>query len=183
MVLEANGEEVLRERVANEAAALEALVDRVVELAGGPGRALWVIEADGGDGVVLIGELLARDELVAALTPTEVAVRRKGRRQVQADAEVGEQGMPDPAAAAVPRAVCRLGEERPIEQFAGPELPAWILELPLDPVADQRRRLRPDARIRAPAPAPPVTRPRHARSRRRRRRAAAWSDEPSGRSR
>lgn len=82
VVLGAGGEEVLRERVANEAAAIEALVDRVVELAGGPGQALWVIEADGGDGVVLIGELLARDELVAALTPTEVAVRRKGRRQV-----------------------------------------------------------------------------------------------------
>ncbi len=75
-------EEAVRERVANEAAPIEALVDRVVELAGGPGLALWVIEADGGDGAVLIGELLARDELVATLTPTEVAVRRKGRRQV-----------------------------------------------------------------------------------------------------
>lgn len=82
VVLGPDGAAVLRERVANEAAAIEALVDRVVELADGPGRALWVIEADGGDGVVLIGELLARDELVAALTPTEVAMRRKGRRQV-----------------------------------------------------------------------------------------------------
>lgn len=82
VVLGSDGEEVVRERVANEAAAIEALVDRVVKLAGGAGRALWVIEADGGDGAVLIGELLGRDELVAALTPTEVAVRRKGRRQV-----------------------------------------------------------------------------------------------------
>jgi hypothetical protein len=81
IVLGPDGEEALRERVANEAAAIEALVDRVVELAG-PGRARWVIEADGCDGVVLIGELLAREELVAALTPTEVAMRRKGRRQV-----------------------------------------------------------------------------------------------------
>src|SRR3989304_496688 len=79
VVLGADGEEVLRERVANEAAAIEVLVDRVVKLAGGAGRALWVIEADGGDGAVLIGELLGRDELVAALTPTEVAVRREGR--------------------------------------------------------------------------------------------------------
>jgi transposase len=74
--------EVVRERVDNDAAAIDELVTRVVGLAGGPGRALWVIEADGGDGAVLIGELLGRDELVAALTPTEVAVRRKGRRQV-----------------------------------------------------------------------------------------------------
>ena len=61
-------------------------------MAGGAGQALWVIEADGGDGAVLIGELLARGELVATLTPTEVAVRRKGRRQVHKsdliDAEV-----------------------------------------------------------------------------------------------
>lgn len=82
VVLGPDGEEALRERVANEATAIETLVDRVAELAGGPGKALWVIEADGGDGVVLIGELLARDELVATLTPTEVAMRRKGRRQV-----------------------------------------------------------------------------------------------------
>jgi len=82
VVLGPDGEEALRERVANEATAIEPLVDRVAELAGGPGKALWVIEADGGDGVVLIGELLARDELVATLTPTEVAMRRKGRRQV-----------------------------------------------------------------------------------------------------
>ena len=51
-----------------------------------------MIEADGGDGAVLIGELLARGELVATLTPTEVAVRRKGRRQAHKsdliDAEV-----------------------------------------------------------------------------------------------
>lgn len=56
------------------------------------GQALWVIEADGGDGAVLIGELLARGELVATLTPTEVVVRRKGRRQADKsdliDAEV-----------------------------------------------------------------------------------------------
>jgi hypothetical protein len=65
VVLRSDGEEALRELVANEAAAIEALVDRVVELAGGLGRALWVIEADGRDGAVLIGELLARDELVA----------------------------------------------------------------------------------------------------------------------
>jgi hypothetical protein len=50
VVLGANDEEALRERFANEAAAIEALIDRVVELAGGPGRALWVMEADGGDG-------------------------------------------------------------------------------------------------------------------------------------
>lgn len=84
--------EVLRERVANDAGAIDELVTRVVGLAGGAGQALWVIEADGGDGTVLIGELLARGELVATLTPTEVAVRRKGRRQVHKsdliDAEV-----------------------------------------------------------------------------------------------
>ena len=76
------GDALLQEHVANESAAIEALVERVVASAGGPGRALWVIEADGGDGVVRIGALLARDELVATLTPTEVAARRKGRRQV-----------------------------------------------------------------------------------------------------
>jgi transposase len=84
--------EVVRERVDNDAAAIDELVTRVVGLADGAGRALWVIEADGGDGVVLIGELLARGELVATLTPTEVAVRRKGRRQAHKsdliDAEV-----------------------------------------------------------------------------------------------
>lgn len=84
--------EVLRERVDNDAAAIDELVTRVVGLAGGAGEALWVIEADGGDGAVLIGELLARGELVATLTPTEVAVRRKGRRQAHKsdliDAEV-----------------------------------------------------------------------------------------------
>lgn len=76
-----DGDERLRERVANDAASIERLVDRVVGLAGAAGRALWVIEAGGGDGAVLIGELLARDELVATLTPNEVASRRKGRRQ------------------------------------------------------------------------------------------------------
>jgi transposase len=84
--------EVLRERVDNDAAAIDELVTRVAGLAGGGGQALWVIEADGGDGTVLIGELLARGELVATLTPTEVAVRRKGRRQAHKsdliDAEV-----------------------------------------------------------------------------------------------
>ncbi len=88
----AEDEEVLRERVDNDAAAIDELVTRVVRLAGGGGQALWVIEADGGDGAVLIGELLARGELVATLTPTEVAVRRKGRRQAHKsdliDAEV-----------------------------------------------------------------------------------------------
>lgn len=88
----AEDEEVVRERVDNDAAAIDELVTRVVGLAGGGGQALWVIEADGGDGAVLIGELLARGELVATLTPTEVAVRRKGRRQVHKsdliDAEV-----------------------------------------------------------------------------------------------
>jgi transposase len=82
VVLDPGGEEVMRERVANEAAAIEALIERVLELAGGSRQALWVFEADGGDGAVLIGELLALDELVAALTPIEVASRRKGRRQV-----------------------------------------------------------------------------------------------------
>lgn len=82
VVLAGDGVEVLRERIANDAAGIEALVGRVVDLAGGQGQALWVIESDGGDGAVLIGELLARGELVAALTPTEVASRRKGRRQV-----------------------------------------------------------------------------------------------------
>lgn len=84
--------EVVRERVDNDAAAIDELVTRVVGFAGGVGQALWVIEADGGDGAVLIGELLARGELVATLTPTEVAVRRKGRRQAHKsdliDAEV-----------------------------------------------------------------------------------------------
>ena len=88
----AEDEEVLRERVDNDAAAIDELVTRVIRLAGGGSQALWVIEADGGDGAVLIGELLARGELVATLTPTEVAVRRKGRRQVHKsdliDAEV-----------------------------------------------------------------------------------------------
>ena len=82
VVLGPDGEEALRERIANEGAAIETLVDRVAELAGGRGPALWVIEAEGGDGAVLIGELLMRDELVATLTPNEVAARRKGRRQV-----------------------------------------------------------------------------------------------------
>ncbi len=84
--------EVVRERVDNDAAAIDEVVTRVVGFAGGPGRALWVIEADGGDGAVLIGELMARGELVATLTPTEVAIRRKGRRQAHKsdliDAEV-----------------------------------------------------------------------------------------------
>jgi transposase len=84
--------EVVRERVDNDAAAIDGLVARVIGLADGAGQALWVIEADGGDGAVLIGELLARGELVATLTPTEVAVRRKGRRQAHKsdliDAEV-----------------------------------------------------------------------------------------------
>ncbi len=84
--------EVVRERVDNDAAAIDELVTRVVGLVGGGGEALWVIEADGGDGAVLIGELLARGEFVATLTPTEVAVRRKGRRQIHKsdliDAEV-----------------------------------------------------------------------------------------------
>jgi transposase len=82
VVLGPDGDATVREHVANDAASIEALVERIVGLAGAPGRALWVIEADGGDGAVLIGELLARDELVATLTPNEVAVRRKGRRQV-----------------------------------------------------------------------------------------------------
>ncbi|HEX7544384.1 MAG TPA: transposase [Candidatus Limnocylindrales bacterium] len=82
VVRTAEDAEVVRERVDNDAAAIDELVTRVVGLADGAGRALWVIEADGGDGVVLIGELLARGELVATLTPTEVAVCRKGRRQV-----------------------------------------------------------------------------------------------------
>ncbi len=82
VVLGSGGEELLRERAANDAAAIETLVGRVAGFAGGGGQALWVIEADGGDGAVLIGELLARDEVVATLTPTEVASRRKGRRQV-----------------------------------------------------------------------------------------------------
>jgi transposase len=92
VVRTAEDAEVVRERVDNDAAAIDELVTRVVGLADGAGRALWVIEADGGDGVVLIGELLARGELVATLTPTEVAVRRKGRRQAHKsdliDAEV-----------------------------------------------------------------------------------------------
>jgi len=62
--------EVVRERVDNDAAAIDELVTRVVRLAGEGGQALWVIEADGGDGAVLIGELLARGELVATLTQT-----------------------------------------------------------------------------------------------------------------
>jgi hypothetical protein len=82
VALGTDGEAVVSERVAKDAPSIEALVDRVTDLGGGPGHALWVIEADGGDGIVLIDELLARDELVTILTPTEVAVRRKGRRQV-----------------------------------------------------------------------------------------------------
>ena len=82
VVLGSDGEELLRERAANDAAGIEPLVERVTGLAGGGGQALWVIEADSGDGAVLIGELLARDEVVATLTPTEVASRRKGRHQV-----------------------------------------------------------------------------------------------------
>jgi hypothetical protein len=73
----AAGDEVWRERVANEASALEGLIDRVVNRAGGPGCALWVIESHGGDGAVLIAELLGRHEVVATLTPAEVAARRK----------------------------------------------------------------------------------------------------------
>ena len=44
--------EVVRERVDNDAAAIDELITRVVGLAGGGGQALWVIEADGGDGAV-----------------------------------------------------------------------------------------------------------------------------------
>lgn len=44
VVLRPDGEEALRERVPNEAASIEALVGRVIELASGPGRALWVAE-------------------------------------------------------------------------------------------------------------------------------------------
>ena len=44
--------EVVRERVDNDAAAIDELVTRVVGLAGGGGQALWVTEADGGDGAV-----------------------------------------------------------------------------------------------------------------------------------
>lgn len=84
--------EVVRERVDNDGAAIDELITRIVRRAHGEGQALWVIEADGGDGAVLLGELLARGELVATLTPPEVAVRRKGRRQVHKsdliDAEV-----------------------------------------------------------------------------------------------
>jgi hypothetical protein len=73
VVLGPGGDALLQERVANEDAAIEELVDRVGASVGGPGRAFWVTEADGGDGFMLIGALLARDELVATLTPTEVA--------------------------------------------------------------------------------------------------------------
>jgi hypothetical protein len=100
-----DGEEALRERIANEATAIERLVDRIAELAGGRGQALWVIEADGGDGAVLIGELLMRDELVATLTPNEAAASREGRRQVipehaRTPAGLGRPAQ-DPVAAAV----------------------------------------------------------------------------------
>lgn len=92
VVRTAEDAEVIRERVDNDAATIDELVTRVVGLSGGAGQALWVIEADGGDGAVLIGELLARGEIVATLTPTEVAARRKGRRQAHKsdliDAEV-----------------------------------------------------------------------------------------------
>ncbi len=71
----------LREKIANSEEAIAELIARVVALAGGPGQALWIIEATAGDGAVLIGELLARGETVTALTPNEVAARRKGRRQ------------------------------------------------------------------------------------------------------
>lgn len=71
----------LREKIANSEEAIAELIARVVALAGGPGQALWIIEATAGDGAVLIGELLARGETVTTLTPNEVAARRKGRRQ------------------------------------------------------------------------------------------------------
>lgn len=99
--------EVVRERVDNDATAIDELVTRVVGFAGGAGQALWVIKADSGDGAVLTGELLARGELVATLTPTEVAVRRKGRRQAHKsdliDAEV----------------CARIGREEPLVRGIG----------------------------------------------------------------
>ena len=81
VALAADGQVQLREKVDNSEEAIGELMARVVELAGGPGRALWIAEANAGDGAVLIGELLAHGEAVTALTPNEVAARRKGRRQ------------------------------------------------------------------------------------------------------
>ena len=78
---------------------MEALVDCVVELAGGPGRTVWVIEADGGDGAILIGELLSRDELVATLTPTEVAARGRVAATEQAETAVRTAMRGEPRAA------------------------------------------------------------------------------------
>ncbi len=46
----------LCEKVANSEGAITELIARVVALSGGPGRALWVIEANAGDGMVLIGD-------------------------------------------------------------------------------------------------------------------------------
>ncbi len=81
VALAADGQVLLREKVDNREEAIVELIARVVDLASGPGRALWVAEANAGDGAVLIGELLAHGEAVATLTPNEVAARRKGRRQ------------------------------------------------------------------------------------------------------
>lgn len=81
VALAADGQVQLREKIDNSEEAITEFMARVVDLAGGPGRALWIAEANAGDGAVLIGELLAHGEAVTALTPNEVAARRKGRRQ------------------------------------------------------------------------------------------------------
>lgn len=81
VALDPDGQIQLHEKVDNSEEAIVELLARVVDLAGGPGRALWIAEANAGDGAVLIGELLARGEAVTTLTPNEVAARRKGRRQ------------------------------------------------------------------------------------------------------
>lgn len=82
----AEDEEVLRERVDNDAAAIDELVTRVVRLAGGGGQALWVIEADGGDGAVLIGELrLATSLWRRSRRPRSPSVARVAARPIKSD--------------------------------------------------------------------------------------------------
>jgi transposase len=117
VAMASDGQLLSREKVDNSEEAISELIAGVVDLAGGRGRALWIIEANAGDGAVLIGELLARGEAVTTLTPNEVAARRKARRQAHKtdliDAEIcAEIGRESHAGlrrlAAVPEVVAEL---------------------------------------------------------------------------
>jgi hypothetical protein len=106
--------EVVRERVDNDAAAIDELVTRVVGLADGAGRALWVIEADGGDGVVLIGEMVERiwrrwD------SGNAMWASRSGSASARSSATAGKRGRrpATPSPGSTPASTCASGEKRP----------------------------------------------------------------------